>query len=138
VPRARQCNRAVKHPRGEPYAGKLHVRFCAGALSKAADLGKPGIDFRELKKRRSRSILFCPPDMMERYGRWLRTLISSALPGVMRVREPGAGMFERHPFFRDAKATIWERISSSGFAPSAPDVAMRRIISACLYAVTGP
>jgi hypothetical protein len=24
---------AVKHPRWEPYAGKLHVRICAGALS---------------------------------------------------------------------------------------------------------
>jgi hypothetical protein len=43
---------------------------------------------------------------------------------------------EHHQFFRDAKATIWERIS--GLAPSAPDVAMRRIISACLYAVTDP
>jgi uncharacterized membrane protein YccC len=42
-----------------------------------------------------------------------------------------ARTFEHHPFFRDAKATIWERISS-GFAPSASDVAMRRIISACL------
>jgi len=53
---------------------------------------------------------------MKRHGRWLRMLISSALRGVMRLREPGEGMFERHPFFRDAKATIWERISS-GFAP---------------------
>jgi hypothetical protein len=43
----------------------------------------------------------------------------------------GPGMLEHHPLFRDAKATIWERISS-GLAPSAPDVAMRRIISACL------
>ena len=24
---------AVQHPRWEPYAGKLHVRFCAGAPS---------------------------------------------------------------------------------------------------------
>jgi hypothetical protein len=52
---------------------------------------------------------------------------------LYRVCKPklGIGTFEHHPFFRDAKATIWERISS-GFAPSAPDVAMRRIISACL------
>jgi RNA-directed DNA polymerase len=25
---------AVKHPRWEPYAGKLHVRFCAGGAQK--------------------------------------------------------------------------------------------------------
>jgi hypothetical protein len=49
----------------------------------------------------------------------------------------GPGMFEHYPFFRDAKATIWERISS-GFTPQLPMVAMRCIISACLYAVTGP
>jgi len=75
----------------------------------AADLGKPGIDFREMKKRPITVYVILPPDMMERHGRWLRMLISSALRGVMRLREPGEGMFERHPFFRDAKATIWER-----------------------------
>jgi hypothetical protein len=26
----RNCNFAVIHPRWEPYAGKPHVRFCAG------------------------------------------------------------------------------------------------------------
>ena len=26
----RAARPAVKHPRWEPYAGKLHVRFCAG------------------------------------------------------------------------------------------------------------
>jgi hypothetical protein len=41
-------------------------------------------------------------------------------------------MFEHHPFLRDAKATIWWERISSGFAPSAPDVAMCRIISASL------
>ena len=28
--RVRKAEPAVKHPRWEPYAGKLHVRFCAG------------------------------------------------------------------------------------------------------------
>jgi type IV secretion system protein VirD4 len=53
----------------------------------AADLGKPGLDFRELKKRPITVYLILPPDMMERHGRWLRLLISSALRGVMRLRE---------------------------------------------------
>lgn len=54
----------------------------------ADDLAKPGIDFRELKKRPITVYLILPPDMMERHGRWLRLLLSSALRGVMRMREP--------------------------------------------------
>ena len=54
----------------------------------ATDLAKPGIDFRELKKRPVTVYLILPPDMMERHGRWLRLLISSALRAVMRLREP--------------------------------------------------
>src|SRR5215472_16792549 len=29
---------AVKHPRWEPYTGKLHVRFCAGGAQQSASL----------------------------------------------------------------------------------------------------
>jgi type IV secretion system protein VirD4 len=54
----------------------------------AADLKMPGIDFRDLKKRPITVYLILPPDMMERHARWLRMLISSALRGVMRIREP--------------------------------------------------
>jgi type IV secretion system protein VirD4 len=54
----------------------------------AGDLKKSGIDFRELKKRPITVYLILPPDMMERHARWLRMLISSALRGVMRIREP--------------------------------------------------
>jgi type IV secretion system protein VirD4 len=53
----------------------------------AGDLARPGIDFRELKKRPITAYIILPPDMMERHGRWLRMLISSALRGVMRLRE---------------------------------------------------
>jgi type IV secretion system protein VirD4 len=55
----------------------------------AADLAKPGVDFRELKKRPMTVYVILPPDMMERHGRWLRLIISSALRAVMRLREPG-------------------------------------------------
>jgi type IV secretion system protein VirD4 len=61
----------------------------------AADLAKPGVDFRELKKRPMTVYVILPPDMMERHGRWLRLIISSALRAVMRLREPG----ERRVFF---------------------------------------
>src|SRR5215472_15989607 len=32
---------AVNHPRWEPYAGKLHVRFCAGCALKAHETMSP-------------------------------------------------------------------------------------------------
>jgi len=53
----------------------------------ADDLAKPGLDFRELKKRPVTVYVILPPDMMERHARWLRMLLSSALRGVMRLRE---------------------------------------------------
>jgi type IV secretion system protein VirD4 len=53
----------------------------------AGDLAKPGINFRDLKKRPITVYLILPPDMMERHGRWLRLVISSALRAVMRRRE---------------------------------------------------
>jgi type IV secretion system protein VirD4 len=55
----------------------------------AADLSKPGIDFRELKRRPITVYIILPPDMMERHARWLRLLLSAALRGVLRLREPG-------------------------------------------------
>ena len=61
----------------------------------AADLAKPGIDFRALKKRPITVYVILPPDMMERHGRWLRLILSSALRAVMRLREPG----EQRVFF---------------------------------------
>ena len=61
----------------------------------AADLAKPGIDFRALKQRPITVYVILPPDMMERHGRWLRMIISSALRAVMRLREPG----EKRVFF---------------------------------------
>jgi type IV secretion system protein VirD4 len=69
----------------------------------ADDLMKPGIDFRELKKRPITVYLILPPDMMERHARWLRMLISSALRGVMRIREPGD---KRVFFFMDEFAAL--------------------------------
>jgi type IV secretion system protein VirD4 len=69
----------------------------------AADLAKPGIDFRELKKRPITVYIILPPDMMERHGRWLRMLISSALRGVMRLREPNE---MRVFFFMDEFAAL--------------------------------
>jgi len=55
---------AVTHPRWEPYAGKPHVRFCAGALSnerpyrdpeRAIPPNKePSAPIRKLEKRRRR------------------------------------------------------------------------------------
>jgi type IV secretion system protein VirD4 len=69
----------------------------------AADLAKPGIDFRELKKRPITVYLILPPDMMERHGRWLRMLLSSALRAVMRLREPGE---MRVFFFMDEFAAL--------------------------------
>jgi type IV secretion system protein VirD4 len=53
----------------------------------ATDMAKPGIDFRELKKRPVTVYVILPPDLMERHGRWLRLIISSALRAVMRLRE---------------------------------------------------
>ena len=55
----------------------------------ADDLTKPGIDFRELKKRPLTVYLILPPDMMERHGRWLRLVLSSALRALMRRRQAG-------------------------------------------------
>jgi type IV secretory pathway TraG/TraD family ATPase VirD4 len=45
-----------------------------------------------------------PPDMMERHGRWLRMLISSALRGVMRLHERDE---KRTFFFMDELAGFW-------------------------------
>ena len=55
----------------------------------AADLSRPGVDFRELKTRPMTVYIILPPDMMERHSRWLRLVISAALRGVMRVRKKG-------------------------------------------------
>ena len=80
-----------------------------------------------------------PMDAMRLHDIGIMTLTAQSSQGFSGASyracilfKPKLGIgIEHHPFFRDAKATIWERISS-GFAPSAPDVAMRRIISACL------
>jgi type IV secretion system protein VirD4 len=69
----------------------------------AGDLAKPGIDFRELKKRPITVYVILPPDMMERHARWLRMLLSSALRGVMRLREPAE---MRVFFFMDEFAAL--------------------------------
>jgi type IV secretion system protein VirD4 len=55
----------------------------------AEDLSKPGINFRELKKRPVTVYLILPPEMMMRHGRWLRILLTSALTACMRPRQPG-------------------------------------------------
>jgi type IV secretion system protein VirD4 len=61
----------------------------------AGDLAKPGVDFRTLKTRPVTVYLILPPDMMERHGRWLRLILSSALRAVMRLREKN----EKRVFF---------------------------------------
>ncbi|HEX4077914.1 MAG TPA: type IV secretory system conjugative DNA transfer family protein [Rhizomicrobium sp.] len=55
----------------------------------ATDLRKPGIDFREMKKRPITVYLILLPDMMDRHARWLRMLISTALRGVLSPRQHG-------------------------------------------------
>ncbi len=55
----------------------------------AADLCRPGVDFRELKTKLMTVYVILPPDMMERHSRWLRLILSAALRGVMRVRRKG-------------------------------------------------
>jgi type IV secretion system protein VirD4 len=54
----------------------------------AADLSRGSFDMRELKKRPVTVYLILPPEMIERHSKWLRLVISSALRGVMRHREP--------------------------------------------------
>lgn len=54
----------------------------------AADLSRGRFDMRELKKKPVTVYLILPPEMIERHSKWLRLVISSALRGVMRHREP--------------------------------------------------
>jgi len=55
----------------------------------AIDLAKGAFDFREMKERPTTVYLILPPDMLERHAKWLRLLVTSALRGVLRLREPG-------------------------------------------------
>jgi type IV secretion system protein VirD4 len=55
----------------------------------AADLSRPGVDFRELKTQPMTVYVILPPDMMERQSRWLRLILSAALRAVMRARRKG-------------------------------------------------
>ena len=54
----------------------------------ADDLSRGSFDMRELKRRPVTVYLILPPEMIERHSKWLRLVISSALRGVMRHREP--------------------------------------------------
>jgi type IV secretion system protein VirD4 len=55
----------------------------------AADLDRGTFDFRDMKKRPVTVYLILPPEMMDRHSKWLRLVLTSALRGVLRVREPG-------------------------------------------------
>ncbi len=55
----------------------------------ADDLSRGDFDMRELKRRPVTVYLILPPEMIKRHSKWLRLVISSALRGVMRHREPG-------------------------------------------------
>jgi type IV secretion system protein VirD4 len=52
------------------------------------DLAKDGFDFREMKKRPITVYVILPPEMMMRHAKWLRLVLSAAIQGVLRVREP--------------------------------------------------
>lgn len=54
----------------------------------ADDLSRGSFDMRELKQRPVTVYLILPPEMIERHSKWLRLVISAALRGVMRHREP--------------------------------------------------
>lgn len=54
----------------------------------AEDLSRGRFDMRELKRRPVTVYLILPPEMIGRHSKWLRLVISSALRGVMRHREP--------------------------------------------------
>lgn len=54
----------------------------------ADDLAKGTFDFRDMKREPTTVYLILPPEMMERHSKWLRLVLSSALQGVMRAREP--------------------------------------------------
>jgi type IV secretion system protein VirD4 len=55
----------------------------------ADDLARGSFDFREMKKRPVTVYLILPPEMLDRHSKWLRLVLTSALRGVLRLREPG-------------------------------------------------
>ena len=55
----------------------------------AADLAKPGLDWREIKREPTTVYLILPPQMMERHSKWLRLMLTAALQASMRAREAG-------------------------------------------------
>ncbi len=67
---------------------KTHT-VCFDDPAIAADLAKPGLDWREIKREPTTVYLILPPQMMERHSKWLRLMLTSALQASMRVREAG-------------------------------------------------
>jgi type IV secretion system protein VirD4 len=55
----------------------------------ADDLTRGTFDFREMKKRPVTVYLILPPEMIDRHSKWLRLILTSALRGVLRLREAG-------------------------------------------------
>ena len=55
----------------------------------SADLAKNGLDFRDVKREPMTVYLILPPEMMERHGKWLRLMLTSAFQASMRPREAG-------------------------------------------------
>lgn len=54
----------------------------------AEDLTRGSFDFREMKKRPITVYLILPPEMIERHSKWLRLVLTTAMRGVLRLREP--------------------------------------------------
>ena len=55
----------------------------------ADDMARDGFDFRNLKRDPVTVYLVIPPDKMERHGKWLRLVLTTALQASMRPREAG-------------------------------------------------
>ena len=77
---------AVTHPRWEPYAGKPHVRFCAGGARQLASLPLPPSD--------DRSGTFAPVQTTGTRARQLRSIPCAELRSIP-CAEPAGGLRRR-------------------------------------------
>lgn len=55
----------------------------------AKNMARNDFDFSDLKRKPTTVYLVLPPHMLERHGKWLRLLLTSALRASMRPREAG-------------------------------------------------
>ena len=96
----------------------------------AADLAKGTFDFRELKREPTTVYLILPPEMMGRHSKWLRLVLTAAIQGVLRVRNPGEPktLFMIDEFFAlghlEIISTVWALVRGYGvqFMPILQDL----------------